>query len=50
VALGDTARLPGPLAPVGARMASRLLEVMTVVSRELAYDIARSVTAAQNRP
>jgi hypothetical protein len=50
VALGDTARLPGPLAPVGARMASRLLEVMTAVSRELAYDIARSITAAQNRP
>lgn len=50
VALGDTARLPGPLAPVGARMASRLLEVMTVVSRGLAHDIARSVTAAQNRP
>jgi hypothetical protein len=50
VALGDTARLPGPLAPVGARMASRLLEVMTAVSRDLARDIARSVTAAQNRP
>ncbi len=50
VALGDTARLPAPLAPVGARMASRLLEVMTVASRGLAHDIARSVTAAQNRP
>ena len=50
VALGDTARLPGPLAPVGERLASRLLGVMMGASRGLAHDIARSVTAAQNRP
>lgn len=50
VALGDTARLPGPLAPVGARLASGLLGVMTSTARELARDIARSVTAVQNRP
>jgi hypothetical protein len=50
VALGDTARLPGPLAAAGAHMASRLLQVMTAVSRDLARDIARSITAAQNRP
>ena len=50
VALGDTARLPGPLAPAGARLASRLLEVMTAVSRDLARDLARSVTAAQKQP
>jgi hypothetical protein len=49
VALGDTARLPGPLAPVGARLASSLLGVMTRTARDLARDIARSVTAAQNR-
>ena len=49
VALGDTARLPGPLAPLGERLASRLLGVMAAVSRGLARDIARSVTAAQNR-
>ncbi|OFZ84176.1 MAG: hypothetical protein A2W21_13070 [Betaproteobacteria bacterium RBG_16_66_20] len=50
IALGDTARLPGPLAPVGDRLAARLLEAMTAASRGLARDIARSVTAAQNRP
>jgi len=50
VALGDTARLPGPLAPVGARLASGLLGVMTRTARDLASDIARSVTAAQNQP
>jgi hypothetical protein len=49
VALGDTARLPGPLAPVGERLASRLLGVMTTAARGLARDIARSVIAAQNR-
>jgi hypothetical protein len=49
VALGDTARLPGPLAPLGERLAARLLRVMAVVSRGLARDIARSITAAQNR-
>jgi hypothetical protein len=49
VALGDTARLPGPLAPLGERLASRLLGVMAVVARGLARDIASSVTAAQNR-
>jgi len=49
VALADTARLPGPLAGVGERMASRLLQVMTGTSRELAHDIARSVIAAQKR-
>ena len=49
VALGDTARLPGPLAPVGARLASSLLGVMTRTARDLARDIARAVTAAQNR-
>jgi len=49
VALGDAARLPGPLAPLGERLAARLLGVMAVVSRGLARDIARSVTAAQNR-
>jgi len=50
VALGDTARLPGPLAPAGARLAARLLEVMSAVSRDLARHIAGSVTAAQKRP
>jgi hypothetical protein len=50
VALADTARLPGPLAQVGERMASRLLQVMTEASRSLARDIARSVIAAQKRP
>lgn len=50
VALANTARLPGPLAPVGERLASGLLGVMTVASRGLARDIARSVTATQNRP
>ena len=49
VALGDTARLPGLLAPVGERLASGLLGVMTAASRGLARDIARSVIAAQNR-
>jgi len=49
VALGDTARLPGPLAPVGERLASRLLGVMTAASRSLARDIAQSITAAQYR-
>ena len=49
VALGDTARLPGPLAPVGERLASRLLAVMMAVSRALARDIADAVTAAQKR-
>ncbi len=49
VALGDTARLPGPLAPVGARLASGLLGVMTRTARDLASDIARSVTAVQNQ-
>ena len=49
VALGDTARLPGLLAPVGERLASGLLGVMTAASRDLARDIARSVIAAQNR-
>lgn len=49
VALGDAARLPGPLAPLGERLASRLLGVMAAVSRDLARDIARPVTAAQNR-
>jgi hypothetical protein len=47
VALADTARLPGPLARAGERMASRLLQIMTAASRELARDIARSVIAAQ---
>ena len=50
VALADTARLPGPLAHLGERMASRLLQVMTEASRGLAQDIARSVIAAQKRP
>jgi hypothetical protein len=49
VALGDTARLPGPLAPMGERLASRLLGVMTAAARGLARDIARSVIAAQNQ-
>jgi hypothetical protein len=49
VALADTARLPGPLARVGERMATRLLQVMTAASRELARDIAQSVIAAQKR-
>ena len=50
VALADTARLPGPLAQVRERLASRLLQVMTAVSRDLAHDIAGSVIAAQKRP
>lgn len=50
VALGDTARLPGLLAPLGERLALSLLGVMTAASRGLARDIARSVTAAQKRP
>ncbi|HUN69245.1 MAG TPA: hypothetical protein VMU46_10630 [Burkholderiales bacterium] len=50
VALADTARLPAPLALAGARLASRLLGIMTTVSRGLAHDIAGSVIAAQNRP
>ncbi len=50
LALADTAHLPGPLAQVGERMASRLLQVMSAASRSLAHDIARSVTAAQKRP
>jgi len=50
VALADTARLPGPLARVGERLASRLLQVMTAASLSLAHDIARSVIAAQKRP
>ena len=41
VALGDTARLPGPLAPVRERIALRLLEVMTGAARGLARDVAR---------
>jgi hypothetical protein len=49
VALADTARLPGPLAPVGERLAAALLGVMTAASRGLARDIVRSVIAAQNR-
>ena len=49
VALGDAARLPGLLAPLGERLALSLLGVMTAASRGLARDIARSVTAAQKR-
>ncbi len=50
VALADTARLPGPLALVGERVASRLLQVMTAAAGDLACDIAGSVIAAQKRP
>ena len=49
VALGDVAQLPGPLAPIGERVSSALLGVMTETSRSLARDIARSVTATQKR-
>ena len=35
--------------PVGERLASRLLGVMTAASRSLARDIAQSITAAQYR-
>ena len=47
VALADMARLPGPLAPLGERLASGLLGIMTAAARDLASDIAGSITAAQ---
>ena len=50
VALADAVRLPGLLAQVRERLASRLLEVMRAVSRDLARDVAGEVIAAQKRP
>jgi len=50
VALAATVRLPGPLAHIRERLASRLVQVMMAVSRDLARDIAGSVIAAQKRP
>jgi hypothetical protein len=47
VALADMARLPGPLAPLGERLASGLLGITTAAARGLARDIARSISAAQ---
>lgn len=49
-ALADAVRLPGPLAHVRERLASRLLHVMLAVSRDLVRDIAGPVIAAQKRP